>query len=394
MVSAPPPDAKPLPLAPALIAMTGLQVLVSCALFAPNVMAPRIGIDATMLGLFSTATFAVGVGTSLLGGMLAGRYGAFRIAAGCAVATFVAMGLAGVSGGGWLLVVAGLALGCAFGPETPASSAVLGRVASPAMRPFAFSIRQTGNQIGAMLGSLALPSIAAIDPLWGYAAIMILAVVATIGFETLRPVYDPITRGAATSIRFRETLALLVTHREIGRLALVSIPYASMQVALNAFLVVYAVEYLAFNLVSAGLLLATAQGGGLVGRLTFGIVARSLPARRLIVLLGITMSVVSLAVAMAQPGWPWPVLFAGAFVFGLSASGWNGIFLAEVARLAPTGLIAEATGAVLMACYTGLVAGPLLVAGMAAWFGLGAAYAVLGVATFAAALLLQFGGRD
>jgi MFS family permease len=368
--------------------MTGLQVLVSAALFAPGVMAPSLGIDATMVGLYSTATFAVGMGTSLMGGMLAGRYGAFRIATACAVAVFIAMGLAGLAGRGPLLVAAGLVLGCAFGPETPASSAVLGQVAPPAIRPFVFSIRQTGNQIGAMLGSLALPHIAAVDPRLGYAAIMVIAVMAVIGFEALRPTYDPVTRGVATAIRLRDAIALIGASREIGRLALVSVPYAAMQLALNAFLVIYAVERLGFDLVTAGVLLATAQGGGLVGRLAWGVVARSVPTKALIVGLGFAMSAAAMVIAAAGSHWPRPITLALAFVFGLSASGWNGIFLAEVARLAPEGRIAEATGAVLMTCYSGLVLGPLVVAGVTAWLGLGAAYAVLGAATFLGTLLL------
>ena len=48
-----------------------------------------------------------------------------------------------------------------------------------------------------------------------------------------------------------------------------------------------------------------------------------------------------------------------AFGFGLTASGWNGVFLAEVARLSP-GAEAATTGALLMVSYAGLVAGPML----------------------------------
>ena len=47
-----------------------------------------------------------------------------------------------------------------------------------------------------------------------------------------------------------------------------------------------------------------------------------------------------------------------AAVFGLTASGWNGVFLAEVARLAPQDRIGETTGAVLTASYAGLLSDP------------------------------------
>jgi hypothetical protein len=70
------------------------------------------------------------------------------------------------------------------------------------------------------------------------------------------------------------------------------------------------------------------------------------------------------------------------------------VFLAEVARLAPEGRVAEATGAVLIPAFLGLVLGPLLVAGTASLVGLGLAYAILGAVTLAATLVLIAGRRN
>jgi hypothetical protein len=70
------------PLLPALAAMTALQMLISCAMMAPAVMAPRIGIDAATLGLYATAACVVGMLTTFVGGVYAGRYGSFRVATG------------------------------------------------------------------------------------------------------------------------------------------------------------------------------------------------------------------------------------------------------------------------------------------------------------------------
>ena len=92
-----------------------------------------------------------------------------------------------------------------------------------------------------------------------------------------------------------------------------------------------------------------------------------------------------------NPNWAWPVLLVLAFFFGVTASGWNGVFLAEVARLAPEGRVAEATGAVLVPGFLGLVLGPLLVAGTASMIGVGAAYAILGAVSLAATLVLIAG---
>jgi MFS family permease len=377
-------------IAPALIAMTALQMLVACAMFAPGVMAPRIGIAPTTLGLFSAAPCVVGFLITFAGGMLAGRYGSFRVATACAVAVFCAMAIAAWGGASAWLVGAGIVLGLAYGPETPASSTMLFRITPPAKRPLVFSLRQTGNQGGAMIGSLALPFLAASDPLYGYAAIMGLAVLAIVAFEWLRPTYDPLVRGAGTSINLREAMRILIATPEMRRLAIASVPFSALQIVLNTFLVTYGVTHLGLSLVGAGVLLATAQAGGLAGRLLFGLVAtRFLPAWTTVIGLGFSMSLCAAVMALAAPTWSWPLLLAVAFAFGVTASGWNGVFLAEVARLAPEGRVGEATGAVLMFGFAGLIMGPLATASIAVVSGLSVAYGLLGLTTLVGTLALM-----
>ena len=370
--------------------MTALQMLTACAMFAPGVMAPRIGIDPVTLGLYATAPCVVGFLITFAGGMLAGRYGSFRVATVCGIAVFCAMGVAAWSGASATLILAGVILGFAYGPETPASSTLLFRITPPEKRPLVFSLRQTGNQSGAIIGSLCLPVLAAYDPVYGYAAIMLLALVAIVAFETLRPTYDPLVRGAASTIRLREALKVLVAQPEMRKLAIASVPFSALQIALNTFLVTYAVGRLGLSLIAAGVLLATAQAGGLAGRLLFGLVAtRFLPAWSTVIALGFAMSFCAAVMALAQPAWSWPLLLAVAFAFGVTASGWNGVFLAEVARLAPEGRVGEATGAVLMFGFAGLVLGPLVMAGVAAVANLSVAYGLLGLSTLIGTLALM-----
>ena len=378
------------PIAPALIAMTALQMLVACAMFAPGVMAPRIGIDPVTLGLYATAPCVVGFLITFVGGMLAGRYGSFRVATGCMVMVFCAMGLAAWSGASPWLILAGIVLGFAYGPETPTSSTLLFRITPSERRPLVFSLRQTGNQIGGIIGSLTLPALAASDPLYGYVAIMGLALLAIVAFESLRPTYDPLVRGAASTIRLRDALKVLVGNAEMRKLAIASLPFSALQIALNTFLVTYAVGRLGLSLIAAGVLLATAQVGGLAGRLLFGLVAtRFLPAWTTVVALGFAMSLAAAVMALASPSWSWPLLLGAAFAFGVTASGWNGVFLSEVARLAPEGRVGEATGAVLMFGFAGLVLGPLVMAGVAAVANLSVAYALLGLSTLLGTLALM-----
>src|SRR4029450_635736 len=81
-----------------------------------------------------------------------------------------------------------------------------------------------------------------------------------------------------------------------------------------------------------------------------------------------------------------------AAAFGLTASGWNGIFLAEVARLAPQDRIAETTGAVLTASYAGLLITPLLISVIETFVGLAGAFVGLALLAFGGTAALIRGG--
>jgi Na+/melibiose symporter-like transporter len=288
-------------------------------------------------------------------------------------------------------VAAGLLIGLAFGPETPASSALLGRLATGRQRPLVFSVRQTGNQLGAMAGSLALPlTVVYAAPAYGFGFVVVAAVAAGVAFLVLRRHYDHLATGAGGVLDVRGSVVLVRRSPALRRLALASVPWSALQLALNAFLVTFAVERLALPHVTAGLLLATAQGGGLCGRLFWGAVATRVGASAVLAGLGFAMAAAAAAMALIGPSLPLAALFALAFAFGVTASGWNGVFLAEVARLAPEGRVGEATGAVLLASYTGLVVGPSLVSAVAWLHSLGGAYALLGALCALATIPLVF----
>ena len=55
------------------------------------------------------------------------------------------------------------------------------------------------------------------------------------------------------------------------------------------------------------------------------------------------MAVLATLMAFLPEQTPLPILFPVAFLFGLTASGWNGVFVAEVTRLANSrSLVAQA----------------------------------------------------
>ncbi len=368
--------------------MTALQALVSLALFAPGVVAPRAGLSIEQLSLFSTTAFTISLVSSFWGGTLVQRVGSLRVAALCAVAVCAGMSLA-LFESGWALLGAGLMLGLAVGPETPASSALLGRLVPAEKRAMVFSIRQTGNQIGAVVGSLLLPPIAVLlAPSSAYAAVIVCAAIAFAGFERLRPAYA-MTPPSMPRLGLFDRLRLISADRRMAALAVASIPFSGMQVILNTCFVSFGTSELALSHVEAGWVLASAQGAGLMGRLGWGVVATRLrSARAVLVMAGVGMAVCAMLLGLCGPLLSRSILILLTIVFGLTASGWNGVFIAEIANLAKPGRVAEATGAVLTASFLGLVAAPLLVALLTPRVGLGGSFVALGLTAAAGTAVL------
>jgi hypothetical protein len=80
-------------------------------------------------------------------------------------------------------------------------------------------------------------------------------------------------------------------------------------------------------------------------------------------------------------------------VFGASAIGWNGVYLAGAARLAPGGQVIAATGGCLFFTFLGVVVGPPVFAAVAAFtdsYSLG--YLLFAGFTFVCALVAIFSG--
>jgi MFS family permease len=93
----------------------------------------------------------------------------------------------------------------------------------------------------------------------------------------------------------------------------------------------------------------------------WGVLAdRAFTRRTMLGLLGIGMGVSALVALAAGPGWPAWLLLAYASAFGATAVGWNGVFLAEIARLAPEGRASAATGGSLFFTFLGVVVTPPL----------------------------------
>jgi hypothetical protein len=136
-------------------------------------------------------------------------------------------------------------------------------------------------------------------------------------------------------------------------MALASLTYSGMQMCLGSFMVVFLHDRVGFGVGSAGAVLAACDDHRHPSAASSGEWSRDrwIKPRMLLGLLGCAMSLAAFAVAALTSSWPLALVFAVSVVYGGTAVGWNGVYLAEVARIAPPGQAAAATGASLAMTY-------------------------------------------
>ena len=210
--------------------------------------------------------------------------------------------------------------------------------------------------------------------------------------QPVRKRYDyDLNKSAPISVRSAfAPLGLVFRDRRLGEMAVVSFIFGGVQITLVAYLVLFMTEAFAMSLVMAGFVMAISQVASVIGRVLWGYVADRMLSRRVMLgLLGVGMGLSALMTITANPSWPLPLLFFYAALFGATAVGWNGVFLAEVARLAPPGQASQATGGCMFFTFLGVVLSPLLFSQALAFGGRYAvAYAVFGVPALLAGLWL------
>lgn len=375
-----------------------IQAMVAMALLTLPVMAPVVGqaleVSPALVGVYVAVTYAGAMAASLMGGDMVRRIGAIRVsqwglvlcASGlllCAVPSLPVMALGAVL------------IGLGYGPITPASSHVLARTTPMHRMSLVFSIKQTGVPVGSMLAGAIVPPLL-LDLSWqaSLGAVALVCLLCAVLAQPLRSGMDA-DRNAAHPVHLGSLvrpLRLVLSHRSLRTMAMCSFMLSMVQLSLTTYLVTYLNQELAIGLVAAGLALSVAQMGGIGGRIVWGYVAdRGLGASRTLMLLAALMVVSALATASITRETPQAWLVLILLVFGASAIGWNGVYLAEVARRAPEGMASVATGGTLAFTFLGVVIGPPLFGLLATVFGTYRAgfLALMGVACVCGLLLYR-----
>ena len=348
-----------------LSAMMLAQTMTAMAVVTVPVLAPEIAasldIDPAAVGLYQSTAFAGAAFLTLLSGSLVLRHGGIRVNQASVVISAAGVGLA-VAGAVPVVALGAVLAGMGYGLATPGASHVLARVTPPDRRGLVFSVKQSAVPLGGLVAGVLFPPVAEHFG-WVWAIALACAMVASAAFiiQPLRARLDD-DRDPAHRVRIDapgQSVRLVVATPRLRPIALVAFSYGAMQLSLFAFLVTYLVQQAGLDLVTAGVLFAVMQGAGFVARIGWGWVSdRWISARPLLAALGAGTIASTVAAMGFSDAWPLAGLAVTSAALGLTAVGWNGVYLAEVSRAVPMDKVGLATGGVLMFTFVGVVLGP------------------------------------
>jgi MFS family permease len=388
--SADPAPAAP-PLSPqvrrwALPVTTFVQAASSAAVIGPTVAAPpllqRLQLGPAAVGVFVALVYLGAMIATQIGAFVVRRHGPIRasqVALLCSAAGLVLLALPWLP----LVTLGALLIGLGYGPITPASSQMLARTADPRSYALVFSIKQTGVPLGGVIAGLMVPALVALAG--AVAALSGLAALCAAAASGAAPLARELDRERDRAARWPTAAQVLAPtrvvtgHAVLRAIALCSLVFSIVQVSLTSYMVSYLTGDLRWTLAAAGAALAASQVAGVVSRIGWGFVAdRWLGAQRMLLWLALGMTACGLLVPWLRPATPALAVVALMCAYGATAVGWNGVYLATVARVAPPGQAGTATAGTLFFTFLGVVIGPPLFGAAGTALGaLGSAYALL-----------------
>jgi MFS family permease len=347
-----------------LVMVTLVQALATFAVLALPTLATRaaesFGIGAEGVGYQISIVYVAAAALSSIAGLLVRRLGA--VLTSIAALALGALGLAATAGGQLAsAVVASVLFGCGYALTNPAASHLLFRFAPRHRQNLIFALKQTGVPLGGVLAALLLPALA---DRFGWQAAMLIAA-ALLSLATLPLVMmrrrldndrDPATRMSGSML---DGVLMVVRHSRLRAFAVAGMTYASFQFCLFAFLITMLVADFGWSLVAAGQMATGMQVGGVVGRIAWSMLADRIGhGLELLAVNGLGSVLCALVLATATAAWPVWTLAVVLFGFGFCLIGWNGLWMAEIARSCKPHEVGLATGGVLVFTFSGIVLGP------------------------------------
>lgn len=345
--------------------LLAVQTLGTMATTMLPAVAPKVaetyGVHSSLIGYQISLLAAAMLVSLMFGGNLSVRWGACRAAqvglslaaAGCVIAILPHVACVFLSAVG---------LGLGYGLLSPPGSHLLWRFTPAKNRNLIFSFKQSGVPLGGVGAAVITPAVAvAFGWQWALAGTAVALLALVLLMQRERDRWDD-DREPQTNVAGHPFggIATIWSHRALRLLSLSGACFVVVQICISTFTVVLFAEEMRLGLIQAGIVLMASQIGGVAGRVFWGWLADvTRDCFTVLAVLAVVMCAACLLVVAVTPGWPIFASCALFFVLGSTASGWNGAFLAEVARLSPRRAISSATGGSLVFVNAGKMLGPI-----------------------------------
>lgn len=264
-----------------------------------------------------------------------------------------------------------LILGLGLAPNNPAGSTMLMRTAPALHRNLIFSIRQAGVPLGGAIAGVSVAPVVArmglIQTVWIIVAIVMFSLLVVQAFQKRLDVdKGPSNRRWARTFlspaALRRAVEVIRSHPSLPLLTGIGISFSIAQASVTAFTATYLVTKHNKDLAEAGQLFAVLLTASTLARIVLGWLADRW--RRGLLLLCLLLlsaggAIVLLIWSINGQGW---ALYGCVALVGATSLGWNGIYMAELARLSPPSLIGDITAAANLFGFAGSFCGPLVFA--------------------------------
>jgi len=314
---------------------------------------------------------------------------------GCILASLAAVTFALQNG--WVGFVAAVLVGFGYAISAPAGSIILAANTPKRIWGTLFSLRMAGVPAGGAFAGLAAAVIVGQYDWRLSLAVLIFPSLLSIIFLkfvsaeiNIPKRKNPFSFASVFNPKlFLTPFQVLARVPNLATITFVSVGFAAVQGSLFTFFTTYLTDALGFTLSLAGTLYAVVQLSSFLGRIIMGFVADLLGSiKALLAILGICSPFGLLVLTSLNIDEPLWILFFKCSLIGPMIASWNGLFLAEVTRVADMGDVGESTAASTFFTFISYMSAPLIFGFVSFYFSYHLAFAVVGCLAIISFLIL------
>jgi sugar phosphate permease len=263
-----------------------------------------------------------------------------------------------------MAIVFAILIGLGYGMINPPTTKGILVLVSKKNRGLAMSMKQTGVPIGGAIAAGLLPPIAILFS-WRHSLALGAFLIIFSGLLS-HVLYRQSQIGVIRIIGTNESIGFnwreIYQNRNLIFLSIGSAFCCMVQIALVTYIILYLKDVKRFDLITAAFYLTMINIGGILGRISWGIISDRLfkGARKIVLKLIVSIIFVISLILGLNLYLPDIALFLVLFIFGFSAIGWNGVYHAFIGELSGEESAGRAVGLSLGIAFLGNLLGPVL----------------------------------